>query len=359
MPYRVVQWATGTVGSHALRATIEHPDLELVGVYVYGSDKEGKDAGDLVGLPATGVRATRNRDEILAMDADVVLYTPRLPASVDQLDGDVLALLRSGKNVITPAGYGALRGHGPEYTAKVQAACMAGGATLCGTGVNPDTMLGRIPATLTGLCMDVRHVEMHEIANLTALPHAFFMADLLKFGSTPDELSFDPSGPYYQYLFWVFPEILDDLASKLGMELVRTEFDFGIALATQDLQAALVNIPKGSIAGFRFSMDGYCDTGVRLTYNGWYFVDDNLPDFPKPNDEWQWRIQIHGKPMVAATIDVARTRVAGYEFDGDPCFYATAAVTLRAIPAVCAAPPGFLSPPVFAPYNPRMPVLVS
>jgi hypothetical protein len=29
--YRVVQWATGDIGSRSLRAVIEHPDLELVG----------------------------------------------------------------------------------------------------------------------------------------------------------------------------------------------------------------------------------------------------------------------------------------------------------------------------------------
>ena len=28
--YRVVQWATGNIGSRSLRAVIEHPQLELV-----------------------------------------------------------------------------------------------------------------------------------------------------------------------------------------------------------------------------------------------------------------------------------------------------------------------------------------
>ncbi len=29
MTYRVIQWATGTVGIHAVPAIVEHPDLEL------------------------------------------------------------------------------------------------------------------------------------------------------------------------------------------------------------------------------------------------------------------------------------------------------------------------------------------
>ena len=42
---RVVQWATGTTGRLALRAIIDAPDLELVGVRVYDPTKVGMDAG--------------------------------------------------------------------------------------------------------------------------------------------------------------------------------------------------------------------------------------------------------------------------------------------------------------------------
>ena len=42
--YRVVQWATGNIGLRSLRAVIEHPDLELVGLYVYSEDKAGRES---------------------------------------------------------------------------------------------------------------------------------------------------------------------------------------------------------------------------------------------------------------------------------------------------------------------------
>ena len=54
-PYRVVQWATGNIGTKSLRAVIEHPGLELVGLYVHSADKAGTDAGELCG-PAGGYR---------------------------------------------------------------------------------------------------------------------------------------------------------------------------------------------------------------------------------------------------------------------------------------------------------------
>ena len=58
--YRVAQWATGNIGAHAMRAVIEHPQMELVGLGVHSADKEGHDAGELCGLGReVGVKATR------------------------------------------------------------------------------------------------------------------------------------------------------------------------------------------------------------------------------------------------------------------------------------------------------------
>jgi hypothetical protein len=42
---KVVQVATGTVGTHSLRTIIGRRDMELVGLLVYSPEKVGKDAG--------------------------------------------------------------------------------------------------------------------------------------------------------------------------------------------------------------------------------------------------------------------------------------------------------------------------
>ena len=98
--YRVIQWATGNVGSRALRTTIEHPDLELIGLWVSNPDKVGKDAGELVGAGVTtGIKATNSADDLIALDADCVLYM-RQGTDMDEL----CRILASGKNVITTRG---------------------------------------------------------------------------------------------------------------------------------------------------------------------------------------------------------------------------------------------------------------
>ena len=100
MTYKVVQWATGIHGRLALRGILDHPDMELVGVKVYSDDKHGMDAGQLCGRPDTGVKATNKIEEILALEADCVVYMPLL-ANLKE----VIPLLESGKSVITSCGW--------------------------------------------------------------------------------------------------------------------------------------------------------------------------------------------------------------------------------------------------------------
>src|SRR5262249_30971256 len=71
--YRVIQWATGTIGKRALAAALEHPELEVVGVRVYDPAKVGEDAGTLAGARPVGIAATDDVDALVALDADCVL----------------------------------------------------------------------------------------------------------------------------------------------------------------------------------------------------------------------------------------------------------------------------------------------
>src|ERR1700747_2940673 len=97
---RVIQWATGGVGKAAIGCVLNHPQLELVGCWVHSADKNGRDVGEIVGTAALGVAATSSLDEVLAIEADCVVYSPLVPN-----DDEVIAILRSGKNVVTPVGW--------------------------------------------------------------------------------------------------------------------------------------------------------------------------------------------------------------------------------------------------------------
>src|SRR5262249_38713273 len=97
---RVIQWATGSTGMFALRHLVDSPDLELVGVRVYDPAKVGIDAGTLCDRDEAGVPATADRDELIKVDADVVLYMGKVETDTPGCLADVCDLLVSGKNVI-------------------------------------------------------------------------------------------------------------------------------------------------------------------------------------------------------------------------------------------------------------------
>ena len=75
---RIIQWATGTVGKHAIRAVHNDPGLELVGALVYSDAKAGRDAGEIAGLGPIGVTATTDVDAVLDLDADCVFYAAQV-----------------------------------------------------------------------------------------------------------------------------------------------------------------------------------------------------------------------------------------------------------------------------------------
>ena len=62
MTYRIIQWSSGNVGTHALRAVAQRAGLELSGLYVYSANKVGVDAGQIAGRAA----GARIQDMVIA-----------------------------------------------------------------------------------------------------------------------------------------------------------------------------------------------------------------------------------------------------------------------------------------------------
>ena len=69
MAYKVIQWATGSMGKSCLRATIDHPDLDLAVV-----DRDPADVRVSVNR-AAGTGGRRRRPYKLAGDQSSVLGT--------------------------------------------------------------------------------------------------------------------------------------------------------------------------------------------------------------------------------------------------------------------------------------------
>src|SRR5262245_43328446 len=98
--YRVIQWGTGQTGRAALRAVIDDPRLGLVGLRVFSEEKEGRDAGELVDRPATGITASRNADFLIDLDADCVVYSATDMFGTDHVMDEICRILESGKSMV-------------------------------------------------------------------------------------------------------------------------------------------------------------------------------------------------------------------------------------------------------------------
>ena len=70
MTYRVIHCGSGAMGKLALQGILNHPDLELVGQFVWSPEKVGLDSGVIAGLEPSGVTATNDWQALHDLGAD-------------------------------------------------------------------------------------------------------------------------------------------------------------------------------------------------------------------------------------------------------------------------------------------------
>lgn len=351
MTYRVVQWATGSVGSWALRQIIDHPDLELVGVWVSSAAKDGRDAGELCGRPATGIRATTSRQAILDLGADVVIHCSVGvgPQGLLPFDDDVIALLESGKNVISTASYFSPLIEGPERMAALEAACAKGGSTLYGSGIDPGFVCDRVAALLSGSVAKVNKIRMIESMDVSTNPGELLLSEV-GFGKRPEDRSLDSPGVLY-YGLRLLPAAVAKLADLLGVKLdmvVPSKAD--VVLADRDMDVAMGTLKEGTIKAVLHEFSGMRNGEAFITHQ-WvtYMGPDGMPEdwVLAPQGEegkpppYFVRVEIDGRPGLK--VDMVYTD----DEDESSFSFPTATVCINSIPDVVAAPPGFLQENIF------------
>jgi 4-hydroxy-tetrahydrodipicolinate reductase len=330
-PYRVVQWATGNIGTRSLRAVIEHPDLQLVGVYVYSEAKAGKDAGDLCGLGLTGVVATREVDEILALRPDCVLYMG------DRADIDVLCrLLESGANVVaTRSEFHRPADLEPGVRERIETACAQGGTTLHSTGSSPGFITEALPLVLLSLQRRLDGLRIEEFADMSSRNSPELIFDLMGFGRDP--ASFDPRGRE-QHGGASFGGSLATVAEALSLPLNQVVTRGQVAVARRDTEVAAGRLAAGTIGAQRLEVSGLHEGRPLLTFSAnWYLTADVEPAWDLR--ETGWRVLVEGD----TPLDVA------IRFPVPPDAWAatspglTAHRPVNAVPYVCAAQPGIMT----------------
>lgn len=337
---KVVQLATGVVGRHCLRQTILDPRLDLAGVLVFTPDKDGMDAGTLVGLPETGVRATTDLNKILDANADVAIHCVQLNPDASVLDEPVVRLLRSGTNVISTVGYIDPQTFGADYLKKFESACAVGGTTLFGTGINPGLLLERVVPTFASTVIGFDRIEADEYFDLSQVPSAGTVCLMLGIGGDPAALT--PDGFVAQGFTWLFEPSLRLVGRRFGIEFDRIEFEQTPTLAERDETIQATTVKEGTVGAIRFRWRCYAGDQLRLQFTLNHRGVSHL------GGDWDfddhWRVQISGTPSIDVTYKLV-PRVG--ESPLEAAALHTAAMVMRSIPEVVAAPAGILHASIF------------
>jgi hypothetical protein len=338
MGLRVVQWATGPVGREALRAIIEHPDLDLTGVVVYSSEKDGVDAGDLCGLPRTGIKATRDPASALGAGADAVCYTPRLP----NLD-EVCGLLAGGANVVATPFLFYPPAYGPSVMDPLTAACSRGGTSVHGTGINPGFVADLLVLASSGLLRSLDHIEVHEVGNWSLLESHAMVFENARFGSPVEEAAL-AANPYARTMSGYFKESISMVAAGLGVTLDACTETQELLVTDEPIDILSGTVEPGTVSGQHFRWAGVLDGWDLLSIDAWWWVGGDRPVTYPPRRPDGWSIDIEGSPSIRMSMlalgSLDPASPLPIKAHVEAASVATAMHAVNAIPVVCAAEPG-------------------
>lgn len=339
MAHRVIQWSTGNVGRFALRAILDHPELELAGLFVHGASKEGRDAGELVDRPKTGVKASRDAEALLALEADCVCYTATADLRPMEAVDDMARILRSGKHVVSSSMVGLVHPHtlSPEITRRLEEACEAGGTRFFTSGIDPGFANDLLPLTLSGLCGPWEEIRIQEIVNYATYDQPEVVLGTMGFGKPLDHtpLLLTPGA-----LRFAWGGTIRILAEGLGLRLDEIREVTDRRPAPRRYDTPMGPIEAGTMAGLRFEVQGIVDGVPRLVVEHVTRMHDEVaPDWPQGGGGG-YRVIVEGVPRMVCTLEMEDEH--GDHAVGGVLLTATRLV--NAIPAVCASPrPGLLS----------------
>jgi hypothetical protein len=332
--YRAIQWATGGVGRAAIQGVIAHPELELVGCWVHSADKAGRDAGELAGEDPIGVAATTDVEALLAIDADCVMYSPLLPD-----DAVVAAILRSGKNVVTPVGWVYPDRRNPAVAA-VEAAALDGNVTLHGSGIHPGGITERFPLMVSSLSAAVTHVRAEEFSDLRTYNSPLVVREVMGFGLAPERAM---NGPIAALLEGGFKASVRMVADEMGFDAeprIRSSQEVAVAVTGSD--ELIVPMQPGTVAARRFRWQAMVDgVPVVTAAVNWLMCEVDLdPPWTLGPDGERFEVEITGDPDVLLTFKGLQPESVAQGLLRNPGVVATANHCVSAIPYVCRAEPG-------------------
>lgn len=338
-PYRIAVWSTGAIGSIVIRHVLTRSGHDLVAVWVHDEAKRGRDVGDLLGLPTTGVTTTSAVEDVVAAAPDCVIYASASP----ELDAAYLPhyveLLGAGIDVITVSTPGLMfpPGFDARSVARLSAAARSGGATLYASGMEPGFAGDQLVALLTTLSGTVSSIRTQEIFRYDEYANEFLMRDVFGFGMALDETPLMQLGGS-QLMAWGPP--VEYVAAALGVTLDGIRETYERLPTPRDLDVAMGRIAAGTAGAVRMETIGVVDgEDLIVIEHVNRMAPDLAPEWPDADRDGTYRIVITGEPNLTCELTLGHDPAEATEHG----LIGTAMRLLNAVPHVVRAAPGLVS----------------
>ena len=333
-----MQWSSGGAGAIAVRAIARRPDLELAGLWVHSPAKVGRDAGELAGIAKLGVPATNDAEALLALAPDCICYTASGESRPAECIDDLCRMLAAGIDVVTTSLPGLVHpaAFDPKHVARLEAACLVGGATLYASGIEPGFAGDQLVLTLATLTNRIRSVRTQEIFSYADYPVAFTMFEVFGFGKPPGHRCIMEL-PGVQSSSWGPPVRM--VADRLGARLDALRETYEKRVSERRLEVAAGVIEAGTVGAVRFETIGVIDGRDAIVIEHVNrMAPDLAPDWPTAARDGTYRIRFDGEPSLSC--ELALGGPADFSAQG---MIATAMRVVNAIPYVHEAKPGLVT----------------
>ncbi len=306
----------GPLGQKMVRYAVERGCFNIVGAVDPDPQKAGKDLGELCGIEPLGIIVRDNLNDAIAnRSADVALLTT--VSTLVALESQVAELAEARLNIVSTCEELFFPWKtNPEVAGRIDEICRENGVACVGTGVNPGYLMDMLPTVLTGLCQNVRKVEVWRVQDASVRRIPF--QQKIGAGLTLKEFEARKKAGTLRHVG--LPESVDFIAHRLGWKLDRNTETLEPVIAERPIDGGYKPIAKGMACGVHQVGRGFVGGQEVITLNFRAAVGE-----PESYDQ----VHIDGEPKI-------QSRIAG-GVNGD---IATCAITLNAIRSVLQASPG-------------------
>jgi 2,4-diaminopentanoate dehydrogenase len=340
---RVIQFSTGNVGRHSLRAIIGRPDLELIGVHASAPAKIGRDAAELCGLDeSTGIMATDDVDALVGLGADCVVYTSQGETRPMEAIEQMAKFLEAGTNVV---GTSMVWLVAPRYAedwlrVPLERACEAGNTSLYVNGIDPGFSADTLVHSAVSLTTRVSSITVQEIFDYGNFDDAEFTGAAMGFGMTAED---DPPMLFLPgVIVSMWGGQVRALAANLDIGLDDVHQRSERWFTAERIDCKMMTVEPGQMAAVRFATEGVCEGVPVITLE---HVTRLTPaaapnwEFPPANHTGVHRVVVEGEPRVEINTHVSHPILDST----DAGCISTAARVVNAIEWVCCAPKGLIA----------------